>query len=76
MVTLGSALSQGERLQRAPAAQVPNPFAPKQLVLPRPKCRCIPVRFLNRPESANDVEVCMITTTNGKGLVFPKVCMA
>lgn len=33
---------------------------------------CIPVRFAGGIQSAQHVEVCMITTTNGKGLVFPK----
>ncbi|PNW87043.1 hypothetical protein CHLRE_02g106500v5 [Chlamydomonas reinhardtii] len=33
---------------------------------------CIPVKFSGCPKSAEHVQVCMITTTSGKGLVFPK----
>lgn len=33
---------------------------------------CIPIRFLDGLEDAQQAQVCMITTTSGKGLVFPK----
>ncbi|EFJ51856.1 hypothetical protein VOLCADRAFT_56657 [Volvox carteri f. nagariensis] len=33
---------------------------------------CIPVRFSGCTQSAQHVEVCMITTASGNGLVFPK----